>query len=338
MKRITSLLTALMIVVAAGSAALSAAWAAPKKEFNIAWTIYVGWMPWPYAAETGIVKKWADKYGITINVTQINDYVELVNQYTAGKFDGVTVTNMDALTIPAAGGVDTTRSSSATSPTATMASCSRRARRRRHQGPEDQHGRAVGVALSARPRADDREAEGEGHQGRQHLGRRHRRRLQVEGLDRGDDLEPAADGGAGRARRHAGVQLQQDPRRDHRHAGGEYRDAQGQSQFRQGARRHLVRDDGGDADPGEKGKAAREAMAKLSGTDLAGFEAQLKTTRMFYTAEGGADLRQSPDLAKTMDSCARSASSTTCWARASRARTRSGLRSRPERPWAAREM
>ena len=36
-------------------------------------------------------------------------------------------------------------------------------------------------------------------------------------------------------------------------------------------------------DPGDKGKAAREAMAKLSGTDLAGFEAQLKTTRMFYT-------------------------------------------------------
>ena len=31
-----------------------------------------------------------------------------INQYTAGKFDGVTVTNMDALTIPAAGGVDTT--------------------------------------------------------------------------------------------------------------------------------------------------------------------------------------------------------------------------------------
>ena len=33
------------------------------------------------------------------------------------------------------------------------------------------------------------------------------------------------------------------------------------------------------ADTGEKGKAAREAMAKLSGTDLAGFEAQLKTTK-----------------------------------------------------------
>src|SRR5690242_15232263 len=83
---------------------MSPALAAKKKEFNIAWTIYVGWMPWPYAAETGIVKKWADKYGIKINVTQINDYVESINQYTAGKFDGVTVTNMDALTIPAAGG------------------------------------------------------------------------------------------------------------------------------------------------------------------------------------------------------------------------------------------
>ena len=52
------------------------------------------------------MKKWGDKYGIKINVTQINDYVESINQYTAGKFDGVTVTNMDALTIPAAGGVD----------------------------------------------------------------------------------------------------------------------------------------------------------------------------------------------------------------------------------------
>ncbi len=38
---------------------------------------------------------------------QVNDYIESVNQYTAGKLDGVTVANMDALTIPAAGGKDT---------------------------------------------------------------------------------------------------------------------------------------------------------------------------------------------------------------------------------------
>jgi NitT/TauT family transport system substrate-binding protein len=79
----------------------------PRAEFNIGWSIYAGWMPWPYAQQAGIVKKWADKYGLKINIVQVNDYVESVNQYTAGKLDGVTVANMDALTIPAAGGKDT---------------------------------------------------------------------------------------------------------------------------------------------------------------------------------------------------------------------------------------
>ncbi|MEQ1653296.1 MAG: putative urea ABC transporter substrate-binding protein [Hyphomicrobium sp.] len=82
--------------------------AAEKKDFKVAWSIYVGWMPWGYASDTGIVKKWADKYGINIEVKQFNDYVESINQYTAGAFDAVTVTNMDALSIPSAGGVDTT--------------------------------------------------------------------------------------------------------------------------------------------------------------------------------------------------------------------------------------
>lgn len=81
--------------------------AEPRTEFAIGWSIYAGWMPWPYAEQAGIVKKWGDKYGITIKFVQVNDYVESVNQYTAGKLDGVTVANMDALTIPAAGGKDT---------------------------------------------------------------------------------------------------------------------------------------------------------------------------------------------------------------------------------------
>ncbi|WP_395337516.1 putative urea ABC transporter substrate-binding protein [Novosphingobium sp. BL-8H] len=81
--------------------------AKPRTEFNIGWSIYAGWMPWPYAQQAGIVKKWADKYGLKINIVQVNDYVESVNQYTAGKLDGVTLANMDALTIPAAGGKDT---------------------------------------------------------------------------------------------------------------------------------------------------------------------------------------------------------------------------------------
>ena len=79
-----------------------------KKEFNVCWTIYAGWMPWGHANDTGIIKKWADKYGITINVTQVGDYVECINQFTAGKFDAATSTTMDALAIPSVGGVDTT--------------------------------------------------------------------------------------------------------------------------------------------------------------------------------------------------------------------------------------
>lgn len=82
--------------------------AAAKESFRVAWSIYVGWMPWGYGDQAGIVKKWADKYGIEIEVVQINDYIESINQYTAGEFDACVMTNMDALTIPAAGGVDST--------------------------------------------------------------------------------------------------------------------------------------------------------------------------------------------------------------------------------------
>jgi len=79
-----------------------------KTEFRVAWSIYVGWMPWGYMADSGIIDKWADRYGISIEIVQINDYIESINQYTAGAFDGVSATNMDTLSIPAGGGVDTT--------------------------------------------------------------------------------------------------------------------------------------------------------------------------------------------------------------------------------------
>lgn len=98
-----ALLLALAVAGAAGPAA-----AAERTSFNVAWSIYVGWMPWDYADRSGILKKWADKYGIKIKLTQINDYVESINQYTAGQFDACVMTNMDMLTIPAAGGVAST--------------------------------------------------------------------------------------------------------------------------------------------------------------------------------------------------------------------------------------
>ena len=103
MRRLRTWLGALAL----GLLSLSGA-AEAKDSFKIAWSIYVGWMPWGWAADNGIVRKWADKYGIEIEVVQINDYVESINQYTAGGFDGCVMTNMDALTIPAVGGVDST--------------------------------------------------------------------------------------------------------------------------------------------------------------------------------------------------------------------------------------
>jgi NitT/TauT family transport system substrate-binding protein len=80
----------------------------PDRVYTVAWTIYAGWMPWPYADQAGIVQKWADKYHIKIKIVQVNDYVESLNQFTAGKVDAVTSTTMDALTVPAAGGRDST--------------------------------------------------------------------------------------------------------------------------------------------------------------------------------------------------------------------------------------
>jgi len=86
----------------------TAGYAQEKTEFKVAWSIYVGWMPWGYLENSGIMDKWADKYEIDVEIIQINDYVESIIQYAAGEFDGVTATNMDTLSISSGGGVDTT--------------------------------------------------------------------------------------------------------------------------------------------------------------------------------------------------------------------------------------
>jgi len=111
MNTLRSFMRTLLICASAFSLLITASSnlkAEEKSEFKVAWTIYVGWMPWDYGAATGIVDKWADRYGIKIDVVQVNDYVESINQFTAGQFDATVMTNMDALTIPAASGVDST--------------------------------------------------------------------------------------------------------------------------------------------------------------------------------------------------------------------------------------
>jgi NitT/TauT family transport system substrate-binding protein len=52
---------------------------------------------------------------------------------------------------------------------------------------------------------------------------------------------------------------------------------------------------------GEAALAARTAMAAASGTDLAGFDAQLASTRMFWTPAEAVTFAKSADLVQTMD-------------------------------------
>lgn len=101
-------LAALAVGATAMAGSVATAEAQDRTEFSVCWSIYVGWMPWGYIEESGIMDKWADRYGISVDIVQINDYIESIIQYTGGTFDGCSMTNMDGLSIPAGGGVDTT--------------------------------------------------------------------------------------------------------------------------------------------------------------------------------------------------------------------------------------
>jgi NitT/TauT family transport system substrate-binding protein len=109
MRKLLTLLSLMMLSgLPAAFAATPAAPAAAAKTYDVCWSHYTGWEPWAYADEKGLLKKWGAKYGINIRLTLVNDYVESVNLYTAGKYQACAMTNMDALTIPAVGGVDST--------------------------------------------------------------------------------------------------------------------------------------------------------------------------------------------------------------------------------------
>lgn len=87
---------------------LEALAAQKKPHFKIAWSIYVGWMPWDYADHAGILKKWADKYGVEIELLPRMNYIDSINAYAANQADGVAITNMETLDMPAASGIDST--------------------------------------------------------------------------------------------------------------------------------------------------------------------------------------------------------------------------------------
>src|SRR5580765_3124325 len=78
-----------------------------KPSFTVGWSVYAGWTPYHYLMQSGIMRKWADKYGITIKVQRF-DYAPSLDAFVAKNIDACTMTNMEALDMPAASGVPTT--------------------------------------------------------------------------------------------------------------------------------------------------------------------------------------------------------------------------------------
>jgi NitT/TauT family transport system substrate-binding protein len=88
------------------SCAAPPAQAAPP-TFTVGWSVYAGWNPYFYMAKSGILKRWADKYGIVIKVQRF-DYAASLDAFVAKNIDACTMTNMEALDMPAAAGIDST--------------------------------------------------------------------------------------------------------------------------------------------------------------------------------------------------------------------------------------
>ena len=102
--RSLALACAFAICVAAVS---STAALAQTPSFTVGWSVYAGWNPYFYMQKSGILKKWADKYGIAIKVQRF-DYAASLDAFVAKNIDACTMTNMEAFDLPAAAGVDST--------------------------------------------------------------------------------------------------------------------------------------------------------------------------------------------------------------------------------------
>jgi len=76
-------------------------------SFTVGWSVYVGWDPYQYMVRSGILQKWADKYNVAIKVQRF-DYAPSLDAFVAKNIDACAMTNMEALDMPAAAGVDTT--------------------------------------------------------------------------------------------------------------------------------------------------------------------------------------------------------------------------------------
>jgi NitT/TauT family transport system substrate-binding protein len=100
--KVTEMLRVLSLLLLAAVSGL-----AEKPSFTVGWSVYAGWTPYYYMNKSGLLHKWADKYGINIKVQRF-DYAPSLDAFVARNIDACTMTNMEALDMPAASGVPTT--------------------------------------------------------------------------------------------------------------------------------------------------------------------------------------------------------------------------------------
>ena len=273
--------------------------------FRIAWTTYTGWMPWHYADQHGIIKKWADKYHIQIEMVHMGGYRDSLHRYAAGEFDGCTMTNMDALTQPAAQGVDST---------ALIIG--------------DFSNGNDGIVLKGKQQLNELAGHSihlvEGSVSHYLLARA----LQIQGLEEGDvhtiDLSddklidayatPKVAAAATWNPHLSDLLKMPDSHKvfDSSYIPGEIIDLLVVRSDRLASHPELGKALTGAwyevmsimAGADEQAQQARSEMGEATGTDLIGYEAQMAATRMFYHPQDAANFAESPELEKTMQQVA----------------------------------
>ena len=74
------------------------------ETFKIGWSHYTGWEPIGVLQSSGILAKHAKANGVDIEIVFFGDFIDSISQYNAKKLNGIAATNMDILAIAGVGG------------------------------------------------------------------------------------------------------------------------------------------------------------------------------------------------------------------------------------------
>ena len=75
------------------------------KEYQIAWSVWTGWMPFKLMEQKGFLAARAKENGVKVKLKEFKGYMDSVQAFAAKKVDGVAMTSMESLQ-PASNGVD----------------------------------------------------------------------------------------------------------------------------------------------------------------------------------------------------------------------------------------